>query len=41
VQSVRRWLRTPERAPLPGLPDDYAGDPSLREIAAAFVHRGI
>jgi hypothetical protein len=41
VQSVRRWLRTPQRAPLPGLPDDYAAEPSLRDLAAALVHRGI
>ncbi|MEU4164838.1 hypothetical protein, partial [Actinoplanes sp. NPDC026670] len=43
VQSVRRWLRTPQRAPLPGLPADYldSTEPSLRDIAAALVHRGI
>ncbi|BEL04067.1 hypothetical protein Q0Z83_022580 [Actinoplanes sichuanensis] len=46
VQSVRRWLRTAQRTPLPGLPDDHladlaAAEPSLRDIAAALVHRGI
>lgn len=40
VHAVRRWLRDPDRKPLPGFTADLAAV-DTRDVAAALVHRGI